>query len=197
MHPFSLLEIKSREKRFLLWNDLLFQAKLKKKSVENFTVSTIPADGILWIQLFLGIYSCTAKFMPLSASGMQYWGSQDLRLWAAGTQGLPPRHKSWKSSQASPFPPAIIPLYQTKPWPIQGPEQKYVWVFASWTLLWTTKYCLPWLWLSAWIPSKSCIFLSHHICAHMHLCYTVLLLMQKLSPKITFLDMPKHSSFFK
>lgn len=117
MHSFSLLEIKSREKRFLLWNELLFQAKLKKKSVENFTVSTIPADGILWIQLPLGIYSCTVKFMSLSASGMQYWSSQDLWLWQLGHRDFPPRHKSWKSSQAPPFPPAIIPLYQKNPGP--------------------------------------------------------------------------------
>lgn len=39
---------------------------------------------------------------------------------AVGTQGLPPRHKSWKSSQASPFPPAIIPLYQKNPGPYRA-----------------------------------------------------------------------------
>lgn len=95
------------------------------------------------------------------------------------------------------LPPSHNPTVPDKPWPIQGPEQTYVWVFASWTLLWTTKYCLSWVWLSTWISPKSLIFLSHHLCAHLHVCYTVLLLMQKLTPKITFPDMPKYSSFKK
>lgn len=178
MHPFSLLEINSREKNISFIKRLI-SSQIKKEK----RVSTIPTDGILWIQLLLGIYSCTAKFMSLSASGMWCWGSQDLWLQAAGTQGLPPRHKSWKSSQAFPFPPAIIPLYQTKPWPIQGPEQRYVWVFASWTLIWTTKYCLPWVQVLIFLLPL--IFLSC-LCSYAPLLHCAFTYAEAISPKLLF-----------
>lgn len=199
MHPFFLVEVrKKKKKKGISWTDLLFQAKLKMKSIE---ILLFPQYHVVFPEwhfrnrALLGACSCTAKFMPLSAVEIHCWGSQDLWLQAGGTQKLLQSCWFWESSHAAPSLPATIPGHQTPaqtvprakglggslpPGPSLGPP----------SIAYLERACQQGFSKLLNLPLT-----PPPLHSPADVCQIVLLLLQKLTPKITFPDMPKHSSW--
>lgn len=154
------------EKIFLLWNDLLFQAKLKKKSIENFTVSTIPADGISWIKPFWEPAAaqqnlCPCQHQGSTAEAPRICGSGQLGrrdfLGAAGPGSLP--------TQLPASPTAPIPRHHKNLGPSSTTICGAQCLSATSILHGTAKDCRPRVWLPAQIFQKILLtFCSHHLC---------------------------------
>lgn len=111
-HPFFLTEAKN--KRFLLRNDLVSQSKLKQKSIDNVTVSTIPTDGISWIKIF---WEPAAAQQNLCSC--QHRGStiEPPRICGSGQPGhrFPGSHRSWEPLHMASILPALTPQRETMP----------------------------------------------------------------------------------
>lgn len=68
--------------------------------------------------------------------------------------------RSWEPSHASPSLTVIIPWHQPKQWPGSStpPGLRAWWFPTSLTLPGATKYCLPWVWLWAWMSQNHLLF---------------------------------------
>lgn len=192
MYPFSLLEIKSREKKkisFIKWLIISSQIKKEKRrkfycfhntSRWHFVNPTSPGN----LQLHGKIY----VLVNIRDAVLRLPGSAALGSWDTGT--------SSKTQVLEVFPSISLPPCHNSTVPDKtlahtGPSAE---VCLGLCLLDPPldHQILPTLSVGFYFPPSISFLFTPCLCS-----YTVLLLMQKLCPKVTFLDMLKHSSFLK